>query len=357
MKRFAIIGGGWRSEFYLRVAKARPDLFEITGLVMRNPEKGRIMSERWGLPVYQSLDELLRDARPDFVVTSVSRLASSEKIMECVAAGLPVLAETPPAVDLDSMVELYNRVAAAEGRVQVAEQYWLQPHQAARLEAVRRGLLGNVSHVQISVAHGYHGVSVIRRYLGIGFENATISARSFVSPIVAGPGRGGLPPAEMTRDQKQSLAWLDFGDGRTAVFDFANSQYFGWIRSERVLVRGERGELANNELRWLPVWNKPARAALVRQATGAGSDLEGYHLKGYTLGGDWLYENPLVPARLSDDEIAVGSCLLRMAEYVAGGKSFYPLGEACQDHYLGILIDEAATSKREVASETAVWAQ
>lgn len=123
-----------------------------------------------------------------------------------------------------------------------------------------------------------------------------------------------------------------------------------------MLVRGERGELVNDDLRWLPTWDHPARAPLVRHATGAGSDLDGCYLKGYTLGGDWLYENPLAPARLSDDEIAVGSCLLRMADYAAGGEAFYPLREACQDHYLGALIDTAAATTRQVSSETQSWA-
>lgn len=356
MTTFAIIGGGWRAEFFLRAAKARPDLFEVAGLVMRSAEKRKLMSSRWDVPAFGTLADLLVESRPNFVVTAVPRDVNPEKMMECVEADLPVLSETPPAADVKSMTQLYNAVAAAGGRVQVAEQYWLQPHQAARLAVVDRGLLGSVTHAQVSVAHGYHGVSLIRRYLGVGFENATINARAYTSPIVEGPGRGGPPQDENIRTQSQTLAWLDFGDGRTAVFDFAGTQYFGWVRSERVLVRGERGELVNDDLRWLPRWDKPARAPLVRQATGAGSDLEGYHLKGYTLGGDWLYENPLAPARLADDEIAVGSCLLRMADYAAGGESFYSLNEACQDHYLGTLIDTAATTAREVSSETQPWA-
>ena len=55
--------------------------------------------------------------------------------------------------------------------MQVAEQYAFQPLHAARLAFIRAGKLGEISQVQVSVAHGYHGISLIRKFLGIGYEN------------------------------------------------------------------------------------------------------------------------------------------------------------------------------------------
>ena len=37
-----------------------------------------------------------------------------------------------------------------------------------------------------------------------------------------------------------------------------------WIRSSRLLIRGDRGELVNNTVRWLPKFNAPARQELSR---------------------------------------------------------------------------------------------
>lgn len=37
---FGIIGGGWRAEFFLRIAKMLPERFNITGIMVRNPGKG-----------------------------------------------------------------------------------------------------------------------------------------------------------------------------------------------------------------------------------------------------------------------------------------------------------------------------
>ena len=39
MTKFSIIGGGWRSEFFLRIARELPDLFEIPGMLVRKPER------------------------------------------------------------------------------------------------------------------------------------------------------------------------------------------------------------------------------------------------------------------------------------------------------------------------------
>ena len=59
---------------------------------------------------------------------------------------------------------------------------------------------------------------------------------------------------------------------------------------------------------------------------------------------------------LSDDEIAIGDLLLRMARYGEGGEAPYPLAEACQDHYLSLKCEEALESGAEVRTETQPWA-
>lgn len=78
----------------------------------------------------------------------------------------------------------------------MAEQYAFQPFHAARLALARSGRLGAVSQAQVSVTQEYHGMSLIRKLLGIQFENAVITTHRFVSPIVAGPTRQGPPQEE-----------------------------------------------------------------------------------------------------------------------------------------------------------------
>lgn len=352
--RFGIIGSGWRTDYFLRIAAALPDRFTATGALVRREEAGLRLRERFGVRAYETLDDLLAGERPDFVIVCVSWQACPGYIKELVARGVPVLSETPPAPDEDALQDLYAYCRARGGRVQVAEQYHLQPYHAARLALVHSGRLGDIVHAQVSVAHGYHGVSLIRRVLGIRGETVAIRAQSFTTPIVTGPDRSGPPSVEAITDSRQTVATLDFGD-RWAVFDFCDDQYFSWIRSHRLLVRGVRGEVRDLAVSYLRDHRTPVFYDLVRVATGIGGDLEGFHLKGICGGDTWWYENPYPGARLSDDEIAGAHCLAKMGAYARGGPDFYSLAEAAQDHYLSILIGQAARSGETVRSRPQPW--
>src|SRR5205085_4336322 len=124
---------------------------------------------------YRTLDELLRKADPLFVLVSVSKSASATLLNELAERGIPALAETPPAPDLEGLNQLYQ-LTLKGARIQVAEQYAFQPFHAARLALVQSGRLGRVSQAQVSVSQDYHAMSLIRKLLGLQFENAVITA-------------------------------------------------------------------------------------------------------------------------------------------------------------------------------------
>lgn len=350
---FAIVGSGWRSEFFLRIAESLPERFRAVGLVSRSPTRREAYAKRWGVPGFASIAEMLESTKPRFVVVSVPREAVVEQIRILATHAVPVLAETPPAPDLAGLDEVAALVAAG-ARIEVAEQYFLQPTHAARLKLIESGRIGTPSYAHVAVAHGYHGVSLIRKYLGLGFENATITARRFELPIVKSPDR--YRPAEKLEvvPSAQTIATLDFGD-RVGVFDFTGDQYHGWIRSPRLTIRGERGEISGNEVRYLVDQKTPIFLEMLRRDTGHFANLEDYHHDGILAGAEWIYRNPYPEARFSDDEIAVAACLDGMRDYVETGRSFYSFAEAAQDHYLALSIDEAAASGKQVATSDRSW--
>ena len=75
------------------------------------------------------------------------------------------------------------------------------------------------------------------------------------------------------------------------------------------------------------------------------------------LGGESVLARVVRRLRRADlvDEIAVATCLERMAHYVETGESFYGLSEASQDHYLSMVIAEAAETGKELKSSNQVW--
>ncbi len=353
---FSIIGGaGFRAQYFARIAQALPDRFRIAGMVVRDEAKAKAMATRWDVATYPTLERLLDKERPDFVVVSVSSAACADYLVRLAELGIPALAETPPAPDLDGLLVLHERLAGHGAKVQVAEQYHLHPVNQARATLIEEGTLGDVTEATVSVSHLYHAVSLLRRMLGIGFENVEITGKRFETDWVAGPTRGGPPREDKLVRTQRDLAWLDFGD-RLGCYDFTANQHRSWIRSNHLSVRGVRGEIFDLRVRNQDLSCTPHEYELRRVDRGAWENQEGYFLQGIVAGERWLYVNPFVPARLYDDEIAIATCLDKMAVHVAGGPGFYGLAEASQDHYLGMLIDQATRSGETVRSVRQPWA-
>lgn len=354
--KWSIVGGaGFRAQAFFRIAEALPDRFQVAGAVVRDEAKGVALTRQWGVTAYRTLEALLASERPDFVVVAVSGGACADYLIALAQTGIPALAETPPASDLPGLLRLHEQMRQLGGRVQVAEQYLFHPLHAARRAVIAAGLLGDVTQATVSISQTYHAVSLLRTMLGLRYENATIRGMRFEAPIVAGPDRSGPPREEKLLNVPRDLAWLDFG-GKLGIYDFAKDQHRAWIRSNHLSVRGDRGELFDHRLTTLADYATPLHLELKRINSGEEENLEGHYLQGILAGERWVYRNPFIPARLYDDEIAIATSLSRMADYAAGGPSFYSLAEASQDQYLGLLIEQAIRTGETVRSERQPWA-
>ena len=353
--KFGIIGAGWRSLFFVRIVKAFPDRFDCQGVVIRDPDKRQAFAKEWNIRTFASLDAMLVAKEIEFVVVSTSE--NHKVILDVAARNIPCLSETPPARNLDELIKVYDAVQDMGAKVQIAEQYHLRPHHQAQSAILKSGKIGPVSHVQVSVAHGFHGMSMLRYFLGIGYENVEIKATSFTAPLIKGPDRQGVPRQETMVDSEQVLAWFQFENGQFGTLDFTTNQYRAWIRQERVLIRGPRGEISNLQVRYLKSFDEPMVFDLERVSHGQEEDQKFAGFIGYRGEGEWLYKTPFSAPILMDDEIAIAHCLEKMSEYVSTGTSFYSLAEASQDVYLSLLYEQARTQDRPVESETQVWAK
>lgn len=353
---FSIIGGGgFRAQYFLRIAQALPEQFRVSGMVVRDESKGKSMEDVWHVATYRTLEQLLANEHPDFVVLSVHASTAMDYMLQLAERGIPVLAETPPAPDLDGLLQLHDKLTRQGARIQIAEQYQFHPIQEAREAIIKSGQLGKVNQVTVSISHLYHGVSLIRKMLGIRFEEVKIKGMRFDSDWVAGPNRGGPPTEDKLIKSERDLAWLDFG-GKLGIYDFTKDQHRSWTRSNHLCVRGERGEIFDNRISIQDPSCTQIHMELKRINKGEYENAEGYFLKGIMAGERWVYENPYMPARLYDDEIAIADCLKKMATYVAGGPEFYGLPDASQDHYIGMLIEQAIKSGETVVSARQPWA-
>ena len=337
--RFVQVGLGYRSQAFRRVLN---DLggFECVGVVLRRVRTASVA-------VYTDLGQCLEEVRPDLVIGITGPSATPGIIETAVDKGIPVLVETPPAATERDLDRLHGYCDC--DLVQVAEQYPYMPGQAARLQAVRRGLIGEISQVQVSSTQTYHAMALIRAYLGIGPTDALVRAHRFSGPLVDPLTRAGWTSDPNPRRADMVLASVDFGSDKSGIYDFTDNQTRNLLRTRRLLVRGSHGEISGDQMVRLADHNLITTTYLNRRQTGHDLDLNGYCTYQITLGDQVLWTNPWPQTRWNDDEVAVAEVLTRMAAHIEGtGPGPYPLSEAIYDARLGLAIDTAIGQDRAV---------
>ena len=73
---FLIVGSGWRSMYYVRIARALPQLFEVCAMLCRTKEKARRIEEDYHIKTSLSEEEC-EAMHPDFIVVRKESDAAS----------------------------------------------------------------------------------------------------------------------------------------------------------------------------------------------------------------------------------------------------------------------------------------
>lgn len=352
--RFAMIGGGWRSEFSIRIARALPELFEITALQEANEELAKKAAAKYGLKTVWKLEDLLKD-QPDFILVALPWAVQYEYSLKLCEVGIPFMCETPPAPDIEKLNELWETVCKYNAKMGVCEQYPSQPFHHAISQIIDSGILGDIINVNSKLCHGYHNVALFRRFLGIGMENVTITGKQITLPTVAHCSRQGMFRDGKLEKPARNLSLYEFENGKTATVDFCDDQYFSYIRKNSLVVQGTMGEINDYTVSFLNADRDPMSIDMKRLDTGHDLNLEGYFFHGITFGDKFVFRNEFAPARLSDDEIAVARMLQGMYNYAKGGRPQYELRDALQDAYLSFVEMEAIRSGKPVTSTKQSW--
>lgn len=349
--KIAIVGAGWRADFFLKLALLLPDRFEIVGWVLRDFSK----ANRFPVKSYSSVSELLGYEKPDYVVSSVSWSANPEILIELVTAGIPVLSETPPAPNVESLRTLWAAVGS-KNLVQVAEQYMRLPMHAARLAVTNRGEIGDISSVQVSSTHGYHVVSMMRTFLGVGFEPAQVNATSFIAPLIDPLKRDGWNDDLMPKSAKTVLATINFAEGKSGLYDFTDNQWHNQLRHRRIVIRGSSGEIVDNQCIRLVEATAITNSKFERYQVGHDLNLDGHDTEHISFDGKVVYRNPVMGLRLMDEEIAIATMMIEMADWAnENGAAPYPLAQACQDHVIALAIDESLEKNKIITTKVELW--
>lgn len=170
-------------------------------------------------------------------------------------------------------------------------------------------------------------MGLLRALLGLGGESVRVVAVRGGGPLLEGPDRGGWPENPRIRDTAQTTAILE-ASGRTGVYDFTDGQWFDPLRRRQVVFRGSHGEMVGHDVTWATD-GTPLSTPIGRRHTGVDGNFEGADLDTLTWAGRVLYRNPYRGARLSDEEIAIATCLDATARWRRQQAPHpYPLADA-----------------------------
>ena len=146
-------------------------------------------------------------------------------------------------------------------------------------------------------------------------------------------------------EEQRVVATLDYGDGRVGLYAFAGTQYHSAIRSNHVRILGTRGEIADDEVRYLTADNRPLLGRLTAQRDGITGTI-----RAIDFGGEHLYVNPFrADVEMTEDEIAVAAVLMRMRAPLSSGTPNTPF--AFRDSDLAIAMREAAQAAGGVTAD------
>ncbi len=335
---FIIVGSGWRSLFYARIAKKYPEQFCLKYMLCRTQEKADKMAAEHGIATTISVEEC-ENARPDFVVVVVSKAAIFEETKKWAKKGFPVLCETPAAGSVEALKELWSLVQGG-ARIQIAEQYHRYPIMAAGLNAIKEGKIHDPYAVSISMAHDYHGVSLIRRMLQpndpMSLRLEYLCGEKYSFDVTETDSRYGAVNDGSVKKQERNVITLRFTNGKMAFYDFSGVLYHSFIRTRHVNVQGRDGEWNDTIIRYVDEAHQLHVEEVKAWMSTEYACLNTKKLE--QLSSTW---KPYVDMSSEQDEYAMATMMYDMRRYIEEGIEVYPVAEALEDAYVCLLMQEA----------------
>jgi predicted dehydrogenase len=149
----AIVGCGYVADFYLATLPRHPEL-RVRGVFDRLPERALTLSQRYGVPRYESLDALLGDQGSALVLNLTNPRDHFEVSEACLRAGKHVYSEKPMAMEVVDAKALVALAAQLGLRIVSAPCSQLGETAQALRQALHEEVVGQVRVVYAEMDDG-----------------------------------------------------------------------------------------------------------------------------------------------------------------------------------------------------------
>jgi predicted dehydrogenase len=240
--RVAFLGAGRRATYlYRRIIEGMPEQVQLAGVWSRSERSARRLGEKVGVPWFTDMAQLKSETGAQAGIVTVSYGANGAVGIQAVSNGFHILTETPIAHKLSEADEIIRIAQENKLHVEVAEQFHRRPTEQIKLKLIDAGLFGRIySSFNDFAGHGYHGVSVMRSYLG--FNALPMRVVGSVHEFPLAEHYGLIAGEYAARSETQEHGIVEFADDRVGIFHWTSVGYDSgvrWWRASRFY--GERG--------------------------------------------------------------------------------------------------------------------
>lgn len=344
--KIGFFGAGRRAQIWFNMIAKLPERFQLAGVVARAPETKARVEQTWKTPVYATVGDLLNKGKIDFLVVAIKNpLETRDKtILGLFDCNIPLLLETPPARDRHYLQLMWEKARTREYPIEVSEQYIRRPYHQLTLQMVEKGFLGDIHYADVGIAHGCHGISLMRHYLRTGVELPKVTA--FFHPDRLQANAAGA---------EQQVAVMQFAHDKMGVLNFSDYLYEYRPRNPHLKIKGTKGEIDYYQVAYAAPDGSVIRSPVVREITGTDGSLEPLSLKGLHFENLFHWHNPYYGKSLSDEEIAIAQCVEDMAATTHNKQSHYSLREAIIDRFVEIMMETSIEKGKTIAGTDFDW--
>jgi predicted dehydrogenase len=228
----------------------------------------------------------------------------------------PIAADLPSADQIARMGRIHNI------KIEVAEHYYRQPHEAIKRLLIQEGTFGEIHFAYCRfIGHGYHAVSLLRSY--IGFDIPPVRVSGFQNDFPIQPHTWPTGSAEPATIERWQHGVVEFKGGQRGIYDFTSLSYGSPLRWNRTKasteIYGEKGMCIGLEPIFLNGSEAPQPIVIKRRTTEVNGVevLDAYIAETQP---QIVWENPFRQYPLTDQQIGVASCLMSIARAIREGE-------------------------------------
>ena len=343
--RFLIAGTSKRSDYlYAPLLRQLSAEVELVGVWGRSKDKTQAFGEKHKIPWFTNLEQAQDHTKPDAAIVSVNYAANGEvgrRVVEDI--GLHALLETPIAhslADADAIICASNEKNL---KIEVAEQYFRRPIERIKSALIQSGVFGRVlTAYNDFMGHGYHGISLIRSYMG--YDVPVYAVSGLQAQFSTEPSYAWISRTYSSREENWEHAVLHFTDGRLGFYDWSTLAYdspLRWLRSTKFFA--EKGMAVGEQLTLLtPDGKDPLPIQIERHYHNVGGMETLSEIIAHTHP-EISWTNPFRGYYMDDEMIAVADCLMSLVNAIREDKPpEYGPQQARIDQSITLAISQSA---------------